>query len=75
MVKRITRHGNGSAIALDQTILEQLGLKIGDQVQLTCSSGSVVITPVHGVIPDAQFAASQAKMLKRYRTTLQHLAK
>lgn len=75
MVKTITRHGNGSAIALDRPMLEQLGLKIGDQVQLTCSSGSVVITPVHGIIPDAEFAASQAKMLNRYRTTLEHLAK
>lgn len=74
MVRTITRHGNSSALPLDRTILEQLGVHVGDQVQMTYTNGSLVITPVQGVVSADQFAASQARMLKRYRTTLKHLA-
>ncbi len=74
MVKTITRHGNGSAIPLDKTILDQLGVQPGDQVQVTCTHGSLVVTPIHTYIDDERFTRSQARMLKRYRTTLKHLA-
>jgi antitoxin component of MazEF toxin-antitoxin module len=74
MVRTITRHGNGSALPLDRTILEQLGMKVGDQVQVTVSNGSLVVTPMQGVISEKQFEQSQKKMLKRYQTTLKHLA-
>ena len=74
MVKTITRHGNGSAIPLDRTLLDQLGVQSGDQVQVTCTNGSLVITPVNLYITDEQFARSQPRMLKRYKTTLKHLA-
>lgn len=74
MVKTIKRHGNGSAIPLDRTILDQLGVEPGDQVQITCTNGSLVVTPVNTFIADEQFSRSQARMFKRYKTTLKHLA-
>ncbi len=74
MVKTITRHGNGSAIPLDRTLLDQLGVEPGDRVQLTCSNGSLVVTPLNTFIADEPFTRSQARMLKRYKTTLKHLA-
>lgn len=74
MVRTITRHGNGSALPLDRTTLDQLGVRVGDQVQVTISSGSLVVTPVHGVIPEEQFVKSQKKAIERYRKALEHLA-
>jgi antitoxin component of MazEF toxin-antitoxin module len=74
MIKPITRHGNGNAIPLDRTLMEQLGIQPGDMVQLVVSGGSLVVTPVGGRIEDEQFQQSKKKIFRRYAGVLKKLS-
>jgi len=44
-VKRLTTIGNSAAIILDQPFLKQLGLKAGDNVELSVENNAIVIRP------------------------------
>ena len=46
MIKRLQKVGNSNALILDLPIMEMVGLEEGNEVQLTVSNGSIIITPV-----------------------------
>ena len=75
MIKRLRKVGSRSALILDKTLLELLGLEEKGLVQLIISNGSLLITPVHpNAVSDEKFKACLAKVMKRYRRVLQSLA-
>ena len=50
LIKTVRKVGNGSALPLDNTIMDLVGLHVGDQVQITVDGPRLIVTPVSAVI-------------------------
>lgn len=51
----LTGWGNGQGIRLSKTILEQAGLRIGDELDIHAENGRITLTPIRNryvTIPD-----------------------
>ena len=75
MIKQLRKVGNSTALLLDKPLLELLGIGDRDQVQLTVTNGSLVVTPVqpHSA-DDSKFKESVEKVIKRRRKLLHRLS-
>ena len=75
MIKQLRKVGNSTALLLDKPILELLGIKEGDAVQLTVSSGSLIISPMQSKIASQEeFDACVKRVMKRRRKLLKRLS-
>ncbi|MGC9261675.1 MAG: AbrB/MazE/SpoVT family DNA-binding domain-containing protein [Phycisphaerae bacterium] len=75
LIKTIRKVGNGSALPLDNTLLELTGLHIGDQVQITIDGPRIILTPAKVGIGKEKIEKSLAKFRIRYARALAELAK
>ena len=76
MIKQLRKVGNSTALLLDKPILELLGISDRDQVQLTVTAGSLVITPVQPhTAAQEKFEESVARVMKKRRKLLDRLSK
>lgn len=76
MVKSLKKVGNSSALFLDKTVLELVGLSQGDKVNLTVHDGTIVIAPVKpGKIDPKRFEKALDDVIRRRRKVLENLAK
>ena len=76
VIKKLSRLGNSSALLLDKTTMDHLGLKEGGEVQLTFSGNSLIITGSTGnTAPDEMVDAAAAQVIKEYSPSLKRLAK
>ena len=74
MIKTLTTVGNSSAILLDRTIMELVGLSEKDQVNVTVSGGAVILTPVRPTVDRARLEAAAEKVMAKYGRLLERLA-
>jgi putative addiction module antidote len=75
MIKHLRKVGNSTALLLDKPILELLGIKETDAVQLTFSSGSLIISPVEPTTAiQSKFDESVERVMKRRRKLLKKLS-
>jgi antitoxin component of MazEF toxin-antitoxin module len=75
MVKTIRKVGNGHAIPLDKSVMEQLNLRSGSQVNLTVSGNQLIVAPTYTMLTHEQVTRSVAKFRKRYDKAFKALAK
>ena len=75
MIKHLRKVGNSTALLLDKPILELLGIKETDAVQLTLSSGSLIVTPMQPTTANQErFDESVERVMKRRRKLLKKLS-
>jgi len=75
VIKKLRRVGNSNAIILDRAVMEMIGLEEGGAVQLTISSGSLIVTPARPREVDPEkFAESLERVVSRRRSALKRLA-
>ena len=74
MIKHLRKVGNSTALILDKPILELLGIKDQDAVQITVSSGSLIITPMNPAPCENDFDACVERVMKRRHKLLKRLS-
>jgi antitoxin component of MazEF toxin-antitoxin module len=74
MIKNITKSGNSASITLDLTLLELIRAKIGDQVNVTVSNGSIILTPVNVGFERAEIDKVADELFRRHAKTFKKLA-
>jgi len=76
MIKQLRKVGNSTALLLDKPILELLGLKDRDQVQLTVTNGSLVVTAVSPTTENQnKFEECVDRVMKSRRKLLKRLSR
>jgi putative addiction module antidote len=75
MTQKVLKVGSSAAVTIPKKSLEELGLKIGDEVRVEIDRkrSAVVIEPARKV--DAELLGWTRKFIKRYHSALQALAK
>ncbi|MBX3169212.1 MAG: AbrB/MazE/SpoVT family DNA-binding domain-containing protein [Candidatus Eremiobacteraeota bacterium] len=76
MIKKLQKRGNSHALVLDKTMLEELGIGPDTLLQVTISSGCLVVRPASTGVGPEKVANSLKKIRSRpgYPEMLQHLA-
>jgi putative addiction module antidote len=81
MIRRLFKTGNSIVLSLPKEILEDLGIKDGENVNLELDREQrrVIITPVEKTIPmegvNEEFARQVDEFIQQYRPALIELAK
>lgn len=82
MLQKVLQVGNSAAVTIPAPILNELGLTVGDQVEVRANKRPVKIEVIPakkilkksaGITPE--FAASVEEFIKEYRPVLNELAK
>ena len=76
MTQKVLKVGSSAAVTIPKKLLEELGLKIGDQVSVEIDkrNQTVLIEPVNKKI-DRELLNWTKKFINRYRPALEALAK
>lgn len=74
MIKKIVKSGNSAAVTLDQTLLELIHAKIGDQVDISVRNGGIFMLPVNVGIEREELNEAAASVFKRNAKTFKKLA-
>jgi len=75
MIKQLRKVGNSNALILDRAVMELVGLKENDAVQLAVKDGSIILTPVNPHAPSPEkFEEALARVVSRRRRALKRLA-
>ena len=75
MIKQLRKVGNSTALLLDKPLLDLMGIGDRDQVQLTVTNGSLVISPVRPESPSAEtFEACVDRIMKKRHKLLKRLS-
>ena len=75
LVKVIRKVGNGTAIPLDNTLLNLAGLHVGDKVQITVDGPRLIITPAKAGIGKERLGKIMGEIRIKYGKALRELAK
>ena len=75
LIKTIRKVGNGSALPLDNTIMDLVGLHVGDQVQITVDGPRLIVTPVSAGIGKETLEKIMGEIRTKYGKALRELAK
>ena len=79
MIRRLFKTGNSIVLSLPKEVLENLGVKDGESVNLELDSEQkrVIITPVEKPIAgvNEEFARQVDEFIQQYHTALEELAK
>ena len=75
MIKQLRKVGNSTALLLDKPLLELLGIGDRDQVQLTVTNGSLLVTAVNPRPVNAEeFQANLDRVIADWGSVLKRLA-
>ena len=74
MIKKLMKVGNSQALVIDKQTLAQMGVKEGEEIQVSLHGRQLVITPVRPHIPDADFRKSLDKIAGKYDKVFRKLA-
>jgi antitoxin component of MazEF toxin-antitoxin module len=75
LIKTVRKVGNGSALPLDNTIMDLVGLHVGDQVQITVDGPRLIVTPVSAGIGKETLEKIMGEIRTKYGKALRELAK
>ena len=75
MAHKVLRVGSSAAVTIPKSLMEELGLKIGDMVtvEVDKKTGTVLVKPVMKV--DKELVDWTDSFIKKYRPALEALAK
>lgn len=75
MIKKLKKVGNSNAVVLDKPLLELVGLREGDAIQIAVREGSIVLTPVSpALVPEDEFEAALEKVVRTRAKVLKKLS-
>jgi len=49
MITQVAKWGNSQGIRMDKRLMQSLGLRIGDMVEISKKGGEIIIKPTHGI--------------------------
>ena len=75
LIKTIRKVGNGSALPLDNTVMDLVGLHVGDQVQITVDGPRLIVTPASAGIGKERLEKIMGEIRTKYGNALRELAK
>ncbi|OHA32356.1 MAG: hypothetical protein A2928_04405 [Candidatus Taylorbacteria bacterium RIFCSPLOWO2_01_FULL_45_15b] len=75
MIQKVLKVGSSAAVTIPKKSLEELGLKVGDQVKVSVDSDKkrVTIGPIVSEKKDEMYDWTK-KFIKKYRKALEELA-
>lgn len=75
MIKQLRKVGNSTALLLDKPLLDLMGIGDRDQVQLTVTNGSLVVSPVRPGTPSEEtFEKCVDRIMKKRHKLLKRLS-
>ena len=75
MLQKILKVGSSAAVTIPKKALEELGLSVGDLVQVSVSAGTRKISIEPPVMVDKELIEWTNEFIKKYRPALEALAK
>ena len=70
-----TTIGNSPAVIMPREFLARMGIKVGDEVELTMEDRTLVVRPVPQIVRDDKVKAAVDSVFRRRRSALMRLAK
>jgi antitoxin component of MazEF toxin-antitoxin module len=74
MEKTIVKRGNGAAIPMTKDMLEILGVRVGEAIQVRFEGRRMIITPATRVVSDEEFDEAMEAVLDQNADALAKLA-
>ena len=79
MIKKLSKYGNSHAVLIDKPILELLNIDEKTMLKIITDGKRIIIEPVKkgqkNVSPDTKVQKKYEQLKKKYKSTLQKLAK
>lgn len=75
MVKRLTTHGNSSALIIEKPILELLGIGPKTLLEIATDGRNLIVSPVREANREKKIQEALRKINRRHGKTLKALAK
>ncbi len=75
MVKRLTSHGNSSALIIEKPILEILNITPETPLEITTDGRNIIVSPVRDAKREKAFREALAKVNRLHGKTLKALAR
>ncbi len=74
MVKKLTAHGNSSALIIEKPILQLLNITMNTPLEIATDGKNLIISPVRNAHREKRVKAAMAKVLKQHEKTFRALA-
>lgn len=74
MIKRLTTHGNSSALIIERPILDLLGIGPNTPLEIATDGRNLIVSPVQEVNREKKIKAALERIHKRHGKTLKKLA-
>lgn len=74
MIKRLTPHGNSSALIIEKAILELLNITQDTPLEVATDGKNLIVSPVKNAAREKKFKTVLAKVNKEHGKTLKKLA-
>ena len=74
MIKKLTAHGNSSALVIEKAILDLLNISLRTPLEISTDGKNIIISPVEKEAREKSFRASLAKVNQKHSKTLKALA-
>lgn len=74
MIKRLTTHGNSSALIIDKAILDLLNISQNTALEITTDGKNLIVSPVVNEEREKQFKEALTFVTKHHSKTLKKLA-
>jgi antitoxin component of MazEF toxin-antitoxin module len=75
MIKKLTAHGNSSALVIDKPILDLLHITADTALEISTDGRNLIISPVASEAHERKFKRAMAKIHERHAATFRELAK
>lgn len=74
MIKKLTPHGNSSALVIEKAILELLKITLQTPLEIATDGRNLIISPVGSALREKRFKAALALVNQQHAKTLRKLA-
>ena len=75
MIKRLTMHGNSSALIIEKAILEILHIDLNTPLEIATDGKNLIVSPIHNGKKENKIKSALLKVNRRHAKTLKELAK
>ena len=72
MLTKVQKWGNSQGLRVTKTLLDEAGIHIGDEVEVSVGGGRIIVEPVSRVRARYDLRALVSKMPEEYRTEELH---
>ena len=74
MIKKLTSHGNSSALIIEKPILDLLHITLDTPLEISTDGRNIVISPVQKISREKLFKSALSRVNKKHSPTLKALA-